>query len=54
MNATANAIAPKTSVSATWTGKDGKTYRSFQYWQTEGWSQSFIQVHESHGWVTLY
>ena len=54
MTALENAIAPATNVSDTWTGKDGKTYRSFQYWQNEGWSQSFIQVHESHGWETLY
>ena len=49
-----NAIAPAIKITGTWTGNDGKTYRSFRYWLNEGWSQSFMQVQEITGWVTLY
>ncbi len=49
-----NAIAPAINITGTWTGNDGKTYRSFRYWLNEGWSQSFMQVQEITGWVTLY
>ena len=49
-----NAIAPAINITGTWTGNDGKTYRSFRYWLNEGWSQSFVQVQEITGWVTLY
>jgi hypothetical protein len=53
MNATQNAAAPKIQIEMEWTGKDGQ-YRSFRYWMTEGWSQSFMQVNKGNGWVTLY
>jgi hypothetical protein len=49
-----NAIAPAIDITGQWTGQDGKSYRSFRYWLNEGWSQSFMQVQESFGWVTLY
>lgn len=54
MTATANAIAPKTTISAQWTGKDGKQYREISYWLTEGWSAGFLQVQIGENWQTLY
>lgn len=49
-----NAIAPATTCSTPWAGKDEKMYRSFRYWINEGWSQSFLQVQVGHNWQTIY
>jgi hypothetical protein len=54
MSALQNAASPKIDTSKPWMGQDGKSYRSFQIWQNEGWSQSFLQVMTERGWVTLY
>ena len=54
MNATQNTVAPKIEIEMEWTGKDGLKYRSFRRWNTEGWSNSFLQVSKGGVWMTLY
>jgi hypothetical protein len=52
--ATKNAVSPEITIDMEWAGRDGNKYRSFRYWMTEGWSQSFMQVNKGYGWVTAY
>jgi len=49
-----NAVNPHIEIVHEWIGKDGKQYRDYKVWLNEGWSRSFMQVKESHGWVGLY
>lgn len=53
-SATANSVRPSYQVSAPWIGKHGHEYRTFRVWQTEGWSQSFLQRKDGEIWTTLY
>jgi hypothetical protein len=54
MSATQNAADPKIQIEMEWTGKSGKSYRSFRIWQNEGWSRSFMQVLTESGWKTQH
>jgi hypothetical protein len=40
---------PAPRYSDSWTGQDGRVYRSVKYWVGAGWTSSFLQVRDDLG-----